>query len=235
MRSNQYRKAISAKPSSVQRTRGIKAPAKGILIVTEGAVTERVYFEEIKKRYALPTVELHIVGLGIGDPATLAQAALRLQKSRRVAAKNEEISYAQVADFDEIWIVFDTDLPWQQGKLKAGLEFASSKKIHCAYSTPCFEYWLLLHLERTTSLMTKCADVIAKLSQSTGLTYSKNEPQAKATISPLIAHLAKAEENAVWVRRYHEQAGTAFPCYPSTEVDRLIASILEALPPAQRS
>lgn len=175
MGSSHYRKVISTKLRSFQRTRGIKPPAKGILIVTEGQVTEPVYFEEIKKRLALPTVELHVAGAGIGDPATLAEEALRQQKIRRKAAKNGELGYTQVADFDEIWIVFDTDIPAQHGKLNNGLRYADSKKIRCAHSTPCFEYWLLLHMDRTTAPMPKCADVIPRLSEALGANIRKTE------------------------------------------------------------
>ena len=234
MGTNKYRKVIPAKPSSFQRTRGIKPPAKGILIATEGQVTEPVYFEEIKKRLALPTVELLIAGAGIGDPTTLAEEALRQQKIRRKAAKNGDIGYSQVSDFDEIWIVFDTDIPAQHGKLNDGLQFASSKKIQCAHSTPCFEYWLLLHLDRTTAPMPKCADVIPRLTEALGEKYSKNGQESKTLVPPLVDHLAKAEANAAWVRKYHEDGGTAFPCNPSTEVDRLIEAIRDALPPAQQ-
>lgn len=234
MASNKYRKVISAKPTSFQRSRGLKPPAKGILIATEGQVTEPVYFEEIKKRLALPTVELHVAGAGIGDPATLAEEALRQQKIRRKLAKDGELGYSQVSDFDEIWIVFDTDIPEQHGKLHYGLQFASSKKIRCAHSTPCFEYWLLLHLERTTSPMSKCADVIPRLSAALGEKYLKNGQESKRLVPPLVEQLSKAEDNAAWVRKYHEGGGTAFPCNPSTDVGRLIEAIRGALPPAQQ-
>lgn len=240
MGNSRYRKVIPAKPSSFQRERGIKPPAKGILIATEGKVTEPVYFEEIKKRLALPTVELHVAGAGIGDPATLADEALRQQKIRRKAAKAGELGYAQVADFDEIWIVFDTDIPQQQGRLHSGIQHAEAKKVQCAHSTPCFEYWLLLHLERTTAPMAKYDDVKPRLSEALSkelnkkVRFEKNSEASKELVRPLAEKHAIAQTHAAWVRKYHENAGTSFPCNPSTEVDRLIATVSEYLPPARR-
>jgi len=234
MGSNKYRKVIPTKPSSFQRERGIKPPAKGILIATEGQVTEPVYFEEIKKRLALPTVELHIAGAGIGDPATLVDEALRQQKIRRKAARNGALGYAQVADFDEIWIVFDTDIPLQQGKLHPGLKYAKSREVHCAHSTPCFEYWLLLHLERTTAPMATYDDVKPRLSEALSrefekkVRYEKDSETSKDIVRPLAEKHATAEAHSAWVRKYHEDGGTDFPYNPSTDVDRLIAAIREA-------
>lgn len=236
MRSNNYRKVIPTKPSSFQRERGIKPPAKGILIATEGQVTEPLYFEEIKKRLALPTVELYIAGAGIGDPAALVDEALRQQKIRRKGARDGTLGYAQVADFDEIWIVFDTDVPLQQGKLHSGLHHAESKNVQCAHSTPCFEYWLLLHIDRTTATMATYENVKPKLSEALSkelkkkVRYDKDSETSKDLVRPLAEKHAAAEANSEWVRNYHKDGGTDFPCNPSTEVDRLIAAIREARP-----
>ena len=234
MGSNKYRKVISAKPTSFQRTRGMKPPAKGILIATEGEVTEPVYFAEVKRLLNLPTVEVEVAGCGIGDPRALAEKALELQKRRRKAAKDDQISYMQVGDFDEIWIVFDTDIPLQHGKLHDGLQFATSKKILSAHSTPCFEYWLLLHLDRTTAPMAKCENVIPRLREKLGKPYSKNGEETKALMPTFAKILKIAEDNAVWVRKQHTTGGTEFPCNPSTEVDRLIAAIRKAGCPANQ-
>lgn len=228
MGSKSYRKVISAKPSSFQRTRGMKPPAKGILIATEGEATEPVYFEEVKKLLNLPTVEVEVAGCGIGDPRALAEKALKLRKNRRKAAKDGRLGYMQIADFDEIWIVFDTDIPLQHGKLRDGLQFAESRKIQCAHSTPCFEYWLLFHLDRTTAPMAKCADVISRLREKLGKPYSKNGEETKALMPDFVKKLQTAENHSAWVRDYHKDGGTNFPFNPSTEVDTLIAAIRKA-------
>jgi hypothetical protein len=236
MPNNKYRKVIPTKPSSFQRERGLKPPAKGFLIATEGQVTEPVYFEEIKKCLALPTIELYIAGAGIGDPATLADEALRQQKIRRKGARAGTLGYAQVVDFDEIWIVFDTDVPLRQGKLQSGLRHAESKNVQCAHSTPCFEYWLLLHLERTAAPMATYDDVKPRLSKALckvlkkKVRYDKDSETAKDLVRPLAEKHEVAEAGSAWVRRYHRDGGTDFPWNPSTEVDRLIAAIREARP-----
>ncbi len=239
MGSEKYRKKLSARPSSFHRERGIKPPARGILIATEGIVTEPAYFEALKKKLALSTVEVCIEGAGIGDPQRLAEAALEERTKRRKAFKNGETGYSQVPDFDEIWIVFDTDVPEEHGKLNNGLQFAASKKVNCAHSTPCFEYWLLLHLEggRTTSPMAKCKNVVPKLAAALKTKYTKHGEETKVLMPPLVeqTELARAVANAAWVRNYHRAGNSTFPCNPSTEVDRLIAAIRAAAAPAQKA
>lgn len=53
---------------------------------------------------------------------------------------------------DELWLVVDKD-QWKDKMLsRVATECAHEVSMHMALSNPCFELWLLLHLENATSL-----------------------------------------------------------------------------------
>ncbi len=151
-------------------------------------------------------------------------------------AKNKELSITQLEDFDEIWIVFDTDV-LTSDKRNGGITYAKSKGIKVAYSEPCFEFWLLLHGIYTTALMPKCADVVPHLLKAfCWAGYAKNREETERQISPLVTKkcVAKALKNAERVRDHHLSAGTRFPANPSTDVDRLVHAINDAVAVANK-
>jgi hypothetical protein len=233
------RKAETSVQSFRRRVSSLSAPGSAILIVTEGINTEPAYLSWIKERFAAPTVELVPHGAGRGDPRALADEALRLRNERKRAMRNRTAGIHRLGDFDEIWIVFDTDVITSQ-KLNDGIAYAHSKGIRIASSEPCFEFWLLLHERYTTAVMPKCADVIPYLEKFLGWkNYSrdgKKEADARALMEPLVGkeRLNVAVSNALSVRKYHECGGTKFPANPSTDVDLLIKAINAAVSPANK-
>jgi len=231
---NKWKKHLASDLNSFRRAPGSKPPAKAILILTEGEVTEPVYFQALKAKLALATVEIEVQPQGKGDPARLAEAALEERLKRRKSARDGRLSYAQAADFDELWIVFDSDVPLEHGRFNSGLEFATSKGVKCAHTTPCFEYWLLLHLEYTTAPMATFDEVKPRLSKAMEIKYDKSSKDSAKHIPPLVEKLKTAMDSAGRVRKSHKSAGTAFPANPSTEVDLLISAIQSAASPANQ-
>lgn len=213
-------------------------PGSSILVVTEGVNTEPTYFEAIKNAFASPSVELVPHGAGRGDPKTLTDAALAYQKKRRKEARDKKLSISQLEDFDQIWIVFDTDVLTPK-KRTDGIAYAKSKGVKVAYSEPCFEYWLLLHRAEsyTTAQMPKCADVAPYLEKAYGWKgYDKNKAHCKKLIPPLVSKdsIKVAVKSSQRVRDYHTDAGTLFPANPSTDVDLIIEAINKAVPKASK-
>jgi len=225
MAGKKWRKEVSSDPRSFRRPRGSRPPAKAILIVTEGEVTEPTYFEALRQKLSLPTVEVAILPKGCGDPRKLAEYALDEAKERKKLFRSGKLGNAKAAKFDELWIVFDTDIPVEHGRLANGLAFAAAKGVQVAHSTPCFEYWLLLHKDYTTAPMPKCADVIPRLSEAIGQKYAKDAEESKKLIPPLLEGLVLARTNAEKVRKHHASSRTVAPGNPSTEVDRLIDAL----------
>ena len=210
-----------------------------ILVVTEGENTEPAYFEWVRHRFAAPTVELVAHGAGRGDPTALAKEALRFRDERRQSMRNHELSINQADDFDEIWIVFDTDVLTAKNRSE-GIAFAHSHGIHIAYSEPCFEFWLLLHATCTTAQMAKCKNVEPHLEKHLGWkNYSrrgKKASQVSAMMAPLVEKeiIQQAVKHAQQIRQHHTAGSTPFPANPSTDVDLLLRAINDALGPANR-
>lgn len=234
-RNKSYRKKPDTGIHSFRRRLSSRIePGSSILVVTEGENTEPVYFDFIRQRFAAPTVELVSHGAGRGDPRALVDAALKVQKDRKRQTRAKKLGINRLEDFDAIWIVFDTDVLDPQ-KLHDGIAYAQSKGIQIAHSEPCFEYWLLLHGTFTTAMMVKCENVIPFLEETFGWrNYSregKKEEQVKALIEPIIDkhRIALAVKHAKRVRSHHQSASTPFPANPSTDVDRLIHAINEAV------
>lgn len=196
-------------------------------------MSEPAYFEALRRRLALQTLEIAIQPGGMCDPQKLVEYALSLRETRRREARNGTLSLSKAMDFDEIWIVFDTDVPLAHGRLQAGLTKAAAKKIHAAHSTPCFEFWLLLHKAYTTAPMPKCADAIVRLASNLPRRYSKNGQDAARVVAPLFDGLDTAMTNAKKIRLHHAAAATPPPANPSTEVDQLISSIRRTASPAR--
>lgn len=79
--------------------------------------------------------------------------------------------------------------------------------------------------------MAKCDDVKPRLSEALSkelkkkVRFEKNFEASNELVRPLAEKHTIAVTHAAWVRKYHEDGGTGFPCNPSTEVDRLIAAV----------
>jgi hypothetical protein len=200
---NKWKKQIPSDAASFRRPKGSARPGNAILIVTEGLVSEPAYFMALKRRLALQTLEIEVQPGGMGDPQKLVEYAVGLREARRREARNGTLSLSKALDFDEVWIVFDTDVPLAHGRLQAGLVKAVSKKIQVAHSTPCFEFWLLLHKTYTTAPMLKCADAVARLESTLTSRYSKASQDAASIIPPLLEGLDTAMANAAKIRLHH--------------------------------
>lgn len=239
MAKHKYKREADKSARSFLRTIGKgKAPGSSILVVTEGDNTEPVYFEAIRQVFASSAIELVPYGAGRGDPQALTQAAIHYRKQRRKQARNKELSINQLEDFDQIWIVFDTDV-LRPDKRNDGIAYAESQGVKVASSEPCFEYWLLLHSAKhyTTAPMPSCDDVKPYLKKAFGWNgYDKNQTESKRLIVPLVtkANVAAAVKAADRARKHHEAVGTSFPANPSTNVDLLINAINEAVAVANK-
>ncbi|WP_204036666.1 RloB family protein [Micromonospora qiuiae] len=96
-----------------------------MLITTNGESTERAYFDALKRE---PWVGVKVaVAVERGSPVDLVRGAYRRQQEN---------------DYDEAWAVCDVD-HYSPGEASAA---ARESGVRLAWSNPCFEVWLLLHL-----------------------------------------------------------------------------------------
>lgn len=212
------------------RRAGLK-PAKALLIVTEGKNTEPNYLDALKDHWNVHPKVLAIEPGGEGIPANLVARADRELKSLKRKAKQDRLANNELAHFDEVWIVFDTEHAQRQGRLDDGIAVAESRGYLIAHSNPCFEFWLALHFSSNAPPMNTCDEAIRHLESVGNLprgSYSKAAGASKGFIGNMIQQVPLAVRNADIVT--NNQQSEPFPANPSTGVSKLIRSIHESLP-----
>ena len=119
--------------------------ARLIVIASEGKDTERIYFKALAKEYTNPRVHVHILERSEDEQNNSSPEHVLKQL-------NDYKSQYELEDDDELWLVVDKDR-WTEAMLsRVATECSQDVAMHMALSNPCFELWLLLHLEDEASL-----------------------------------------------------------------------------------
>lgn len=119
--------------------------ARLIVIASEGKDTERIYFKALAKEYTNLRVHVHILERSVDEQNNSSPEHVLKQLNDY---KNQ---YELEAD-DELWLVVDKDR-WTEAMLsRVATECSQEVAMHMALSNPCFELWLLLHIEDVASL-----------------------------------------------------------------------------------
>lgn len=184
------------RPRSRKKKRYLK-----VLIVCEGKKTEPNYFRGLKDYLKLSSAKVKIVGAGCKPREIVEQAEHRRKQEQ---GKGDP--------FDRVFCVFDKDEP---PNYKKAVDAASEYHLDVIYSVPCFEYWLLLHYERTTKPGV-ADDVISHLMKHHLRTYDKSD---KGIFKHFRGKLEDAKKNAAWAL---ERAESADADNPSTKVHILV-------------
>lgn len=228
---------------SLERKSAAKAAASGVnpgdsfLIVTEGTVTEPLYFELFLKTLSLSRVKIKVVPARASDPRNVIQTARDLAAEQVSRSERRELGINEPSMFDHVWAVIDTDVAVRNGIWNDVLQLANARGVSLAHSTPCFEFWLLLHLVETFTTrgdLTDGAAAKAAVKMALGQGYSTNAEVAREAITSFIDAWPKAVNHAEKVRRHHAAAATPSPGNPSTEVDLLARALNDSTPPHRR-
>ena len=119
--------------------------ARLIVIASEGKDTERIYFKALAKEYTNPRVHVHILERSEDEQNNSSPEHVLKQL-------NEYKSQYELEKDDELWLVIDKDR-WTEAMLsRVATECSQGVAMHMALSNPCFELWLLLHLEDASLL-----------------------------------------------------------------------------------
>lgn len=189
-----------------------REPGRRILIVGEGAVTEREYFEAFRRWCKNPRVEIEFEGPA-GVPLTLVSTARdRQEKADREASRAGD----DFLRYDEVWCVFDVD---EHPHLPDARQQARDHGIRLAVSNPCFELWALLHFQDHTAYLER-KDARRRLKRHLPH-YEKALPFAR-----LHTAYAEAVQRAQELERRRMDAGDPGG-NPSTDVHKLTEQIRE--------
>ena len=116
-----------------------------IVIAAEGERTEKIYFEALRAYARNSRVHIKILER---DEENRHNSAPEYVLEQLTQYKTE---HALEQD-DELWLVIDRD-DWKLTALRVvAQKCAQDAAFHMALSNPCFELWLLLHLEDVSSI-----------------------------------------------------------------------------------
>lgn len=214
--------ARSRTRQSLRRRSPQREPYDRVLIVCEGEKTEPNYLQELIAHYQLSSANVAIKGDGGSAPNSVVEYAIEL--------------FGKSPDYDRVYCVFDRDghatfdaavqrvrditLTHKQGRSSLG-----QAHFEAITSTPCFEFWVLLHFEYTTSPMARFANVRPRLRQCDGLAdYEKSRKGLFALTHP---RLETALANADRANHAAEAAGTDNPTTRMPSLIRYLRDLAE--------
>jgi len=225
-----------ARPRPHESVPGEPELGDSFLIVTEGEVTEKQYFESLRATLQISPVTVQVVHPHCTDAEGLVRAAMSLyekdKQGRRIA--REATGNRDVEEFDHVWVLFDTDVPSRQSQLNSAITLAQKEDIHVGWSTPSIEVWLLLHFRDRPGPILESKTGERLLRDAWGHRYDKNASTFSQLWKDLRPNIKAAVERSRQTREYHEQASTLFPPDPSTQLDLLVRALNASVQPPMR-
>lgn len=206
---------MARKNSSLRRKRPSRNPKQKFILFSEGANTERVYFNALKQHYTNALFDIEIIAPA-GTPISIAKkvqdAMLSLRKERKANS---------FAEKDTVWGVFDED---SHDRVVQSIEQCKAAGAYVAYSNPCFEVWLILHHEDFNK-----SDDRHQVQRHYGTldsTYQGNDSKVP-NCKVLIPNIEEAENRAISQEALRAREGAAGG-RPSTTVYLLTQAIRKA-------
>ncbi|OYW73156.1 MAG: hypothetical protein B7Z37_22660 [Verrucomicrobia bacterium 12-59-8] len=204
------------------------------LIVTEGTVTEPVYFDLLLDEMKLARAHVKVIPGDKPDPKRVIQTARRMVRELAERASKDQLKFGEPPAFEHVWAVIDTDKAVQEETWDEVMQLASNEAVQLAASSPCFEFWLLLHLSDSTAPLINGKKAKSVLERKLKMAYSTNAKVARAATETFIKQWPKAVNRARRVKEQHIKAGTALPADPSTDLDLLVRALNDSTPIAMR-
>lgn len=172
--------------------------ARLVVIAAEGRNTENIYFEAMKAKLCASDVHVKVLHRNNNDSSP----------ENVLAQIQDFMAEYNIADDDQLWIVVDKD-KWQDKMLSSvALYCSQNQNLNFCLSNPCFELWLILHLEDVASYDEEQLQLLAdnKKTTRTGDTWTKHR------MKELMGH-------------YRESDYDAFALLPNihTAIDRAVA------------
>ncbi|MHB1460978.1 MAG: RloB family protein [Armatimonadota bacterium] len=196
---------MTQKPSPLYKRKSPHRYSKPvILLICEGIRTEPNYFSFLKEKLRLSG--LHI-GPNCGQNLPIMVSYI---KDHLTDLKLEYM-------FDEIWCICDDD---GIAMNRAALNDAFQAGIKVAYSNPCFELWIYLHLQYSSASVStsQICDKLRLLVPAYSKTWCR--------FAEVYDNTNAAIRHAKRLREHHEQAGSSLYDNPSTTVDMLVTQLM---------
>lgn len=231
---------MSRRPGGIKRHAGIRQ-APSILVCVEGEATEYEYAKALREHFEIPTARLYIpkpskrtdvVSL-IGEAKKLMGRGSAYRK-RAGAGKRKRGEYDERFvdnDFDEAWVVFDTEGDERElEKAEKAVSGIRDKEVRRRFrlcpSRPCFELWLILHFLYSTRRYTdskECENAFDRIAESAGCSgyLDCGKHVDRRLRYQLMGKLEQAEKNAARLRAACEPRESGI----GTDCDGLVRAV----------
>lgn len=167
------------KRKDFKRIEGVKS-SRLIVIAAEGRATENIYFEAMRQELCASNVQLVVLNRE-DDNSSPANV------HRQLKAFIDEYN---IQDDDQLWVVIDRD-DWKEKMLADVAQLCQQNdNLRFCMSNPCFELWLILHLENVTAYSDK-----DKLSLFENSRISTHGTWTKYRLRQLMGHYQEADYN----------------------------------------
>lgn len=171
----------------------------------------------------MSSVDVEVVSEECGSaPISVVNEALARKEERQLSARR-----GGLPAYDVIWCVVDVEAPVPHESLSRAIDKAKSNDLDMVLSNPCFEFWYLLHFQRTSRLFSSTADVITCLKK-----HIKDYKKNSDVFDTLYSLTDKAISNAKNVLKEKGQNERNLKdCNPSTHVHQLVARLRKTASP----
>ena len=190
-----------------------RAVNKSILIVCEDGKSSPGYFKRLRHKLGLSSVHVEVCGKECGSaPLSVVDFA----KEKKESVKTSTV----IDEYDEIFCVIDKD---QHETLDRAYNKARDNDLTIILSNPCFEYWYVLHFERTGRSYTHHRNVVTYLKREC---YDKYDKGSDSIFDVVYGDTDTAIANSKHVLRsqWHDPDDLR-ECNPSTHVHVVIECI----------
>ncbi|MCD6163204.1 MAG: RloB domain-containing protein [candidate division Zixibacteria bacterium] len=204
------------KDAEIKRRKPKKHVRERILIACEGYKTEHQYFKIIKQQFRNSSLIIKVV--------SKRNKAAAIQVVDNAIKEQENVEKNRIKDpYDSIWCVIDVEAPHPQETLDQAYNKAQKHKIKIILSNPCFEYWYLLHFEKTSRLMQSCDETIRLLKNYHSSYYESD----LSIIEKVLERKDTAIQNSIEVINEKQWGNDLRKCNPSTHVYKLVEHLFK--------
>ncbi|MBC3875518.1 RloB family protein [Undibacterium flavidum] len=215
-----FHKRKARSTSDLKRVKAFRKQNKRILIICEGSKTEFNYFRDLRTDLGIDPKQVNIPKNDGNTPDRILDHALALYDEDALSGDA----------YDKVYCVFDRDTHSTFDESVQRIESLKSgrkpKPFEAITSTPCFEFWLLLHFGYTDAAFHQAGkksvgdNAVAALKKKPGFAaYDKGTQgiykQLKPKLPDAIKHAQKLREESIKNRTMN----------PATNVNILVLDI----------
>lgn len=206
--------------NSYDRHLGSRQPGRYILIVCECAATEPNYFISLREYLKLSMANVRIKDRA-GAPISVVVKALAEVEKRKQDIIDKRTN---LPPFEAVWCVFDVENLRYNQTFDSAVQIADQNNFQLAVSNPAFEFWYILHFERTTRPFTDGNELKEYLKR-----HIPGYHPAMLVFNDLVSSTPIAIRNAKSILENPPQGEQPFP-NPSTRVHLLVEEMIEMSP-----